>query len=139
MIDNFPHFRYCDTQFILKTRLRDNKIMFTAYAQTAAGAAPTSSLLMGYLPFIAVIGIFYFLIIRPQNTRAKAHAEMVSSLNKGDKVITSGGIHGEVVKTNEDMISLTIAENTVITVNATSISVRSELGKASQKAAKKAA
>ncbi|MDE0723383.1 MAG: preprotein translocase subunit YajC [Alphaproteobacteria bacterium] len=113
--------------------------MFTAYAQTAAGAAPTGSLLMGYLPFIAVIGIFYFLIIRPQNTRAKAHAEMVSSLNKGDKVITSGGIHGEVVKTNEDMISLTIAENTVITVNATSISVRSELGKASQKAAKKAA
>ena len=113
--------------------------MFTAYAQTAAGAAPTGGLLMGYLPFIAVIAIFYFLIIRPQNARAKEHAEMVSSLNKGDKVITSGGIHGEVVKTQEDMVSLSIAENTVITVNATSISVRTEMGKASQKAVKKAA
>ena len=115
--------------------------MLTAYAQTAAGAAPAGGggLLIGYLPFLAVIGIFYFLIIRPQHARAKEHVEMVSSLNKGDKVITSGGIHGEVVKTNEDMISLSIAENTVITVNATSISVRTEMGKASQKAAKKAA
>ena len=110
--------------------------MLTAYAQTAAGAT-SGSLMMGYLPFVAVIAIFYFLILRPQSQRAKEHAAMVANLNKGDKVITTGGIHGEVVKTTDDMISLSIAENTVITVNASSISVRTELGKASKKALEK--
>lgn len=112
--------------------------MFTAYAQTATEGA-AGGLLVGYLPFLAVIAIFYFLVMRPQNQRARAHADMVSSLNKGDKVITSGGIHGEVVKLNEDMVSLSIAENTVITVNATSIAVRTEMGKVSKKAVDKKA
>lgn len=110
-----------------------------AYAQTAAGGASNATLLAGYLPFILIFAIFYMLIIRPQNRRAKEHAQMVSSLNKGDKVITAGGIHGEVVKVTDDMVSLSIADNTVISVNATSISARTEMGKTSKKAMEKAA
>lgn len=54
-----------------------------------------------YLPFVAVLAIFYFMIIRPQAQRRKAEKEFTESLKVGDKVITTSGIHGKVSQLNE--------------------------------------
>lgn len=67
-----------------------------AYAQ---GAAPGgSNLLFQLLPFIMILGIMYFLIIRPQQKRLKDHREMIGSLRRGDTVVTAGGMVGKVTK-----------------------------------------
>lgn len=57
--------------------------------------------LVQYLPFVAVLAIFYFMIIRPQAQRRKAEKEFTESLKVGDKVITTSGIHGKVSQLNE--------------------------------------
>lgn len=71
-----------------------------AYAQ-AAGGSLTSSL-GGFVPIILIFGIMYFLMIRPQQKKAKDHRGMVEALRKGDQIVTQGGIIGKVVKVKED-------------------------------------
>ncbi len=66
-----------------------------AYAETAA-AAPQGGI-MDFLPLIALIAVFYFLVLRPQQKRAKEHRQMVENLRRGDQVILAGGIYGKVV------------------------------------------
>ena len=56
----------------------------------------------GLLPIIFVMVIFYFLLIRPQQKRAKQHKEMLAAMRRGDKIITSGGLVGTVVKVTDD-------------------------------------
>ena len=65
--------------------------------------------------FAAVILVMYFLMIRPQQKRQKEHQQMVSSIQKGDKVVTTAGIHGTVNEVTDKTISLTIADNTQVT------------------------
>ena len=89
--------------------------MFTtsAFAQ-AAGAAPASStdMLMQFAPFIAIFAIMYFLILRPQQRRAKEQKALVQSARRGDVVVTSGGLIGKVTKsTDESEVELEIAPN----------------------------
>ena len=81
-----------------------------AYAQTAAGG-PMGGL-TGIIPFILIFGIFYFLIIRPQQKRAKEHKAMLGALRRGDQVITQGGLFGKVtkVKDDSDEVEVEIAE-----------------------------
>lgn len=74
-------------------------------------------LLTSLLPLIVLFGIFYFLIIRPQQKQAKQHKEMLESLKKGDKIITSGGLIGEVVKPEEDFIKVKLNDDTVVKVS----------------------
>ena len=66
-----------------------------AYAQAAGGGGDMIGFL---LPLVAMIGIFYFLVMRPQQKRMKAHQEMVSNLKRGDTVVTNGGLIGKVKK-----------------------------------------
>jgi preprotein translocase subunit YajC len=73
-----------------------------------------ASILTSLLPLIVLFGIFYFLIIRPQQKQAKEHKEMVSNLSKGDKIITSGGLMCEVIKTEEDFIKVKLNDATVV-------------------------
>jgi len=73
----------------------------------------SASLVSSVLPLVALFAIFYFLVIRPQQNQAKKHKEMLSALKKGDKVITSGGLIGEVVKTEEDSIKLKLNDEGV--------------------------
>jgi preprotein translocase subunit YajC len=77
--------------------------MFTtpAFAQ-AAGAGDTNSLLMSLLPFALIFIIMYFLIIRPQQKKAKEHNELVKNIRRGDTVITSSGLVGKVTKVVDD-------------------------------------
>jgi preprotein translocase subunit YajC len=65
---------------------------------------------LGFLvPFGAMLLIFYFLLIRPQTKRQKEHDKMLGALAKGDRVVTSGGVHGLVVGTEKEVLTLEIA------------------------------
>jgi preprotein translocase subunit YajC len=66
------------------------------------------------LPLIILFGIFYFLIIRPQQKQQKEHAEMLASLTKGDKILTNGGFYAEVVKVEEDFIKIKLNDTNIV-------------------------
>jgi preprotein translocase subunit YajC len=67
-----------------------------------------------FLPLIMLFGIFYFLIIRPQQKQQKEHAEMLEALTKGDKIVTSGGLHVEIVKVEEDFIKIKLNDTSIV-------------------------
>ena len=77
---------------------------------------PTLFLLFGFMILI------YFLMIRPENKRRKTHQEMLSSLDLGNEVVTAGGLLGKVSKISDQYIELSVADNTKIKVQKTSIS-----------------
>ncbi|MBK9246778.1 MAG: preprotein translocase subunit YajC [Ignavibacteria bacterium] len=66
------------------------------------------------LPFAAIILIFYFMMIRPQQKRQKETKAMLESMKKGDRVITSSGIHGTITNIEDNIITVQIAENTQV-------------------------
>jgi preprotein translocase subunit YajC len=81
-----------------------------AYAQGAVGGGSTD-MLVQLLPFALIFVIMYFLILRPQQQRAKQHQAMVKSLRRGDTVITSGGLVGRVTKVvDDDQIEVEISD-----------------------------
>jgi preprotein translocase subunit YajC len=84
-----------------------------AYAQAAAGG---DAGFMGLLPIVLMFVLLYFLMIRPQMKRAKEHKQMVEALQKGDEVVTSGGVLGRISEMGEAYITLEIAPNTAISV-----------------------
>jgi preprotein translocase subunit YajC len=91
----------------------------SAFAQAAGsgGGFGMGELLGQLVLFLPIIAIFYFLIIRPQQQRLRAHQAMVSAVKRGDVVVTSGGIIGKVVKVLEnDEVMLEIAEDVRIRV-----------------------
>ncbi|MEK7783557.1 MAG: preprotein translocase subunit YajC [Candidatus Binatota bacterium] len=92
-----------------------------AYAQTAPGSSGPSTLI-SFLPLILVFVIFYFLLIRPQQKKAKEHREILSKLKKNDEVVTSGGIYGKVVALTDTVVTLEVAPNVRIRVNRPQIS-----------------
>ena len=80
----------------------------------ADGGDATGSLISTFVMFGAVILIFYFMMIRPQQKRAKEHQALLSSIKKGDKVVTSSGMHGSVADVDDATVSVTVATNTTI-------------------------
>ncbi len=70
-----------------------------------------ASLVSSLLPFILIIAVFYFLILRPQQKRQKERAKLLEGVKKGDKIITSGGIHGTVEGVEDDSVLVKIADN----------------------------
>ena len=78
-----------------------------AYAQSSDSAS--GSAFFQFIPLILILGVFWFLIIRPQQKKQKEHQRMVDSLRKGDKVVTNGGIFGTIVKVGDDRLTLEIA------------------------------
>jgi preprotein translocase subunit YajC len=85
----------------------------SAYAQAAGGAGPQSMLGTLLLPVLLLV-VFYFLLIRPQNKRAKEQREMLSKVAAGDEIATTGGILGKVVEVGDQFISLEIANNVTV-------------------------
>jgi preprotein translocase subunit YajC len=88
-----------------------------AYAQAAA-PAPGGDMLMSVLPLILVFAIFYFLMIRPQQTKMKQHREMLDNLKKGDQIVTSGGIVGKIarIEQSDNQLVVEIAPNVQVKV-----------------------
>ncbi|MBZ0215157.1 MAG: preprotein translocase subunit YajC [Fimbriimonadaceae bacterium] len=81
-----------------------------AFAQDAAGGMP-GGLLLQMVPFLLIFVVIYFLILRPQQKRAKEHREMVSSLRRGDVIVTAGGLVGKVSKIIDDVeVQVELAE-----------------------------
>src|SRR5262245_27058047 len=91
-----------------------------AYAQVAAGPFDMLSSLL--IPTILIIGIMYFLMIRPQQKRIKEHRDMVAAIRRGDTVVTSGGIIGKVTKAEDNELQVEIADNVKIKVVRSTIS-----------------
>jgi len=83
-----------------------------ALAQGGAAANP----LVQFLPIVLVFGIFYFLLIAPMRKRQKALASLVENLKKGDRVITNGGIYGEVSMIEGNVVHLKIADSVRVRV-----------------------
>lgn len=81
----------------------------TAYAQTA-GATDPQGTLMGMLPLVLMFVVLYFVMIRPQMKKAKEHQKLVNELQKGDEIITQGGIAGRVSKVSENYLTVEVAE-----------------------------
>jgi len=79
--------------------------------QGAEAATGPAAFLTSIIPFAAIILIFYFLIIRPQNKKRKETEKMLSGLKKGDKVVTIGGIHGTVQNVKESTVIVKVDEN----------------------------
>lgn len=89
-----------------------------AYAQAAGGGDPG---FVGLLPIVLMFVLLYFLMIRPQMKRAKEHKQMVEALQKGDEVITAGGVVGRISRMGDAYVSLEIAPNTEISVQRTAV------------------
>ena len=81
-----------------------------AFAQ-AAGAASMQDTLSQFLPLIAMFAILYFLMIRPQMKKAKEHKALISALQKGDEVITQGGLTGKVTQLGDNYVKIEVGTN----------------------------
>jgi preprotein translocase subunit YajC len=91
-----------------------------AYAQNAAPSPQGGG--MNFLVMIALMfAIFYFLLIRPQAKKTKEHQAMLAALQVGDRVVTSGGVHGEIKMIAPDVITIKVDDKTKIKVDRTAI------------------
>ena len=89
-----------------------------AHAAEAGSSGPGS---MDLLLLVGFVAIFYFLLWRPQSKRRKEHQSLMTSMDKGDEVVTSGGIVGQITKIEDDFIGLKVAENIEFRVQKSSV------------------
>jgi len=89
-----------------------------ALAQDAAGMGGGTAVLMQLLPLVLIFGVFYFLLIRPQQKKAKEHKAMLMAVKRGDRVLTAGGIIAQVTKVKDgvDELEVEIAPNVRVNV-----------------------
>jgi len=90
-----------------------------AYAQT--GAAPSGGGLPQILMLVMFVAIFYFMLIRPQQKRAKEAQQMLAKLATGDEVVTSGGVMGRVTDINDNIVTLEIADGVRVKVQKSAV------------------
>jgi preprotein translocase subunit YajC len=95
-------------------------IISSAFAQAAPSGDPGY---IGLLPIVLMFVLLYFLMIRPQMKRAKESKAMIEALQKGDEVITAGGVLGRITKLSDGYVSLEIAPNTEISVQKSAVQV----------------
>ena len=77
--------------------------------------------LTSFLPLILIFVVFYFLLIRPQQKRAKEHKNMVEALSKGDEVVTNGGLLGKITNVGENFVTVEVAAGTEVKVQKQSV------------------
>ncbi|HEU4852665.1 MAG TPA: preprotein translocase subunit YajC [Telluria sp.] len=94
-----------------------------AYAQTAAAAPNATSSLTTFLPLILMFVVMYFLMIRPQQKRAKEQKQMIDALARADEVVTAGGILGKVSKVADSYVTLEVATGVEIVVQKNAITM----------------
>ena len=83
-----------------------------AWAQAEGGSDPLLSL----LPLVLIFGVFYFLLIRPQNKRQKEHRALVGNLAVGDEIVTAGGVLGKITEVNEQFVRVQVADGVELKV-----------------------
>ncbi len=92
----------------------------TAWAQGGGGGIPPSY--VAFMPYLLIIAVVYFMILRPQQQRAKETREMLANLKRNDEVVTSGGLYGKIVALGDEVITLEIAPNVRVRVSRPQIS-----------------
>lgn len=94
------------------------ELLLFAVSQADGGAQPPpgGGFFGAVMPIILIFGVFYFLIIRPQQKRQGEHAKMLDTLKAGDEVVTNGGLVGKVVKTEERLLTIEIADKVKVRV-----------------------
>ena len=97
-------------------------LISSAYAQ-AAGAADPGGSMMQFLPIILMFVVLWFLMIRPQQKRAKEHKAMLEALAMGDEIVTGGGIAGRVVKVGENFVAVELADGVEVQVQKPAITL----------------
>jgi preprotein translocase subunit YajC len=97
---------------------------FLAYAmgQGGSGGGGQGGSLGAFVPLILMFVIFYFLLIRPQQKKAKMHKQMLTAIKKGDRVVSSGGLHGVITGIADDVVTMEIAPKVRVKVSRGSIS-----------------
>lgn len=108
---------------------------FISDAYAAAPAGQQGDPMMSMVFFVGMIAIFYFILIRPQQKKAKEHRNLVAGLGKGDEVVTNGGILGKVTDLSEQYVSIEIASGVEIRIQRQAVAT--VLPKGSLKAAQK--
>lgn len=94
----------------------------TAYAMGTGGAGGQGgNIWSGIVPILLMFAIFYFLLIRPQQKKAKEHRELLAAIKKGDKVVSNGGLHGVVTGITDDIVTIEIAPKVRVKVSRGSI------------------
>ena len=95
---------------------------FLAYAMGTGGTGGGQGGGFGaFIPLILMFAIFYFLLIRPQQKKAREHKEMIASLKKGDRVVSSGGLHGVITGITDDIVTMEIAPKVRVKVTRSSV------------------
>ncbi len=92
-------------------------IAYAMGSNPAGGTGQGGSSYMSLVFIAAVFAIFYFILIRPQQKRAKQHKEFMENLKKGDKVITSGGLYGTITGLSDDSVTIEIAEKVRVKID----------------------
>jgi preprotein translocase subunit YajC len=98
------------------------------------GTGPADSALMQLLPFALILVVFYFLLIRPQQQKAKETQAMLDALKMGDNVVTNGGLYGKIVKLQDSEVSLEIAPNVKVRLERGSVGQVLKNGKSAESA-----
>lgn len=98
------------------------------YADTAATTAPAApakaqaSPIMSFVPLIVIFGIFYFLLIRPQQKKMNEHKKMLANIKEGNKIITSGGFYATVVNVGDTSVDVKLADNVKVKILKSAVS-----------------
>ena len=98
--------------------------MLTSSTLAFAQAQGQPSALMQLVPIVLIFGIFYFLLIAPMRKRQKALQQMIEEIKKGDSVVTSGGLHGEVAAVLDDAVLLKVADNVRVKISKSAIAAK---------------
>jgi len=104
--------------------------LYPVMLQSGGSQDPVSFL----IPMAAIMLIFYFLLIRPQQKRQKEHEQMLKAVAKGDRVVTSGGLHGTVVGASEDVLTLEVGQGERLRVKVDRARIDRRLEKAKEDA-----
>ena len=97
-----------------------------AWAQ--AGPAGSPPALVSFAPLVLIFVVFYFLLIRPQQQKAKEHRTMLSNLKRNDDVVTTGGLFGKIIEMNDKVVKLEIAPNVRVRVERSQIASLANAG-----------
>lgn len=76
---------------------------------------------MSVIPLLLMFAVFYFLIMRPQIKESEAHDKLMAGLVKGDRVVTRAGVHGKIIRVEDDTVGIEIAKNTAVTLDKTAV------------------
>jgi preprotein translocase subunit YajC len=90
--------------------------MGSAPGGTVDGAGGGMAAFQQIIPLVFMFAIFYFLLIRPQQKKAKEHKALLESMKKGDNVITAGGVHGKITAVEDELVTLEVANNVNIKI-----------------------